>query len=223
MSDFEDVNLIKAIFFDLDGTLIDSLLDLANSVNYGLASQGLPPRTAAEVQRFIGDGVQKLIARAVGEAHHALSAAVLDIFTDHYQAHCTDNTALYDGVAETLLLLQPHYRLGVLTNKSLAFSEKILRTLAIRPFFEEILGGDSLASRKPDPAGLLHLAAKWHLSPAQTVMVGDHATDIRTGRAAGARTVFCRHGIGHAQGMRPDAVIESLRELPGIIRRLNTG
>jgi len=209
---------IKAIIFDLDGTLIDSVTDLANSVNYTLAEIGLPMHTRQEIRSYIGDGVQKLIKRSLGQEHLEKFDQAFAIFMDHYNLHCTDNTVLYPGVAETLPLLAENYSLGVLTNKSLKFSVKILQTLGIDSYFKEVLGGDSLPTRKPDPAGIFCLAEKWHLLPDQIIMVGDHATDIEVGSRAGCKTVFINGGFGQTRGLMPDMTIDSFAELPDALK-----
>lgn len=215
------MNTIKAIIFDLDGTLIDSVTDLANSVNHTLAEVGLPVHTQEEIKSFVGDGVQKLIKRSLGQAHMDKFADAFAIFMDHYGSHCTDNTILYPGVAETLPILAQEYSLAVLTNKSLKFTVKILQALDISHHFNEVLGGDSLPGKKPDPAGILYLADKWSLDPAtEMIMVGDHATDIEVGHRAGCKTVFIMEGIGVERDLKPDFVITSMNELSGLLARM---
>jgi phosphoglycolate phosphatase len=143
------------------------------------------------------------------------------IFMAHYDKHCIDNTVLYPGVAETLPKLKAHYSLGVLTNKSLDFSVKILHTLGIDSYFKEVLGGDSLATKKPDPAGIFFLADKWGLDPVrEMIMVGDHATDIEVGQKAGCKTVFLAGTIGEKRNLTPDFVIKSLCELPALLETI---
>jgi phosphoglycolate phosphatase len=208
---------IKAIIFDLDGTLIDSVTDLANSVNYTLAEIGLPGHTRDEIKGFVGDGVQKLIKRSLGQTHMDRFDQAFATFMHHYDLHCTDNTVLYPGVAETLSKLAETYSLAVLTNKSLKFSLKILEALRVRSYFREVLGGDSLPTKKPDPAGILYLAEKWNLKPDQIIMVGDHATDIETGNKAGCKTIFINGGIGETRGLQPDVFIDNMPELPGLL------
>ena len=209
---------IKAIIFDLDGTLIDSVTDLANSVNYTLAKIGLPGHTTKEIKSFVGDGVQKLIKRSLGQTHGYKFSDAFTIFMDHYGQHCTDNTVLYPGVAETLQELADTYTLAVLTNKSVNFSHKILQALNIDKYFKEVLGGDSLPVKKPDPAGIFHLAKKWGLDPAQEmIMVGDHATDIEVGQRAGCKTVFIDGTIGETRGLVPDFIIKSMGELQNLL------
>ncbi|MFC1843845.1 HAD-IA family hydrolase [Thermodesulfobacteriota bacterium] len=215
------MNKIKAIIFDLDGTLIDSVTDLTNSVNYTLAEIGMPGHTTEEIRSYVGDGVQKLIKRSLGQTHLDKFDDAFSIFMKHYGAHCTDNTVLCNGVSETIPELAQNYLLAVLTNKSLQFSLKIMHALKITPYFKEVLGGDSLPTKKPDPEGLLLLAEKWTIDPVgEMIMVGDHATDIEVGKRAGCRTVFIKGGIGETRALVPDLIISSIAELPDLLKNL---
>ncbi len=212
---------IKAIIFDLDGTLIDSVADLANSVNHSLGSLGLPTHTEEQIKNFVGDGVQKLIKRSLGQTHMEKFAEAFAIFMEHYGIHCTDNTVLYPEVSEILPFLAEKYSLAVLTNKSVAFSHTILSALKVSAYFKEVLGGDSLPSKKPDPAGIFYLAEKWSLDPAEEmIMVGDHATDIEVGRRAGCKTVFIEGGIGAERDLKPDYTIRSIGKLSNVLENI---
>ena len=209
---------IHAIVFDLDGTLIDSVQDLAASVNHTLDRLGLPGRSEEEVRTMIGNGARKLLTRALGPGREELLDPALSLFLDHYGCHCTDHTVLLDGAIPMLEDLGQGKKLAVLTNKPHCFAEQILTALGVRDFFTEVIGGDSLGVKKPDPAGLLHLAATWTLDPAEILMVGDHATDIATGLAAGCPVVFLEGSIGESRGLSPERTIHSLAELPALAR-----
>ena len=208
---------IKAIIFDLDGTLIDSVTDLANSVNFTLEKLDLPLHTDEEIKSFVGDGVQKLITRSLGQTHMDRFDEAFAMFMDHYGAHCTDTTVLYPEVTETLPSLAGNYSLGVLTNKSVTFSNQILTGLGVSTYFNQVLGGDSLPTKKPAPEGIFYMAGKWGLAPGQIVMVGDHVTDIEVGQRAGCKTVFIEGGIGKTRGLVPDFIIQSMAELPALL------
>jgi phosphoglycolate phosphatase len=208
------------IIFDLDGTLIDSTEDLTTSVNFALQQTGLPCRSHEEIKGFVGDGVVKLVQRAVGIHNPDKAQQVLTAFLDHYKKHCTDSTTLYHQVGETLEQLQRDYYLAVLTNKAILFTEKILSALSIKNYFTDIIGGDSLPTKKPDPAGIHFLGHKWNLSADRMIMVGDHHTDIRAGKNSGAGTIFIEGRMGHTDGLQADATIRSFEELPETIKRL---
>ncbi len=208
---------IEAIIFDLDGTLIDSVFDLAISVNHTLAKLGFGERSVEEIRGFVGDGVQKLIARSLGDGDPELRKKGLRIFRQHYDAHLLDHTTLYDGVDETLKALSSDYRLAVLTNKSEGFTNKIVQGLGVAHYFAAIIGGDTLTVKKPDPAAIFLLAEKWRIPPARLLMVGDHATDIQVGINAGCRTVFLTNGLGETRGLMPDATLHGIEELPGLL------
>ncbi|MCF6290232.1 MAG: HAD-IA family hydrolase [Desulfobacterales bacterium] len=216
------MSVIRAIVFDLDGTLIDSVRDLAASVNHTLGRLGLAGRSEEEVGTMIGDGARKLLTRALGPGREKLLDQALSLFLDHYGRHCTEHTVLLDGAIPMLEELGRTRKLGVLTNKPHHLSEQILTSLRVRCFFSEVIGGDSLGVKKPDPAGLLHLAAIWSLTPAEILMVGDHATDIATGHAAGSPVVFLEGSIGESRGLTPERTIRSLVELPALAAELQS-
>lgn len=214
---FPDVGLVV---FDLDGTLVDSSRDLAAALNAMLARllPGAPQLPLDQVRSFVGDGARALVARGLGAAGlDERPEDALGVFLDCYRACMLDTTRLYPGVAECLEALGGR-PLAVLTNKPGEMSRAILSALGVADRFFRIVGGDE-APRKPDPAGLLALMREAGAAPAGTLMVGDSANDVRTGRAAGAWTAGVRHGFD-PRGLAdhpPDAVIDGLHELPGLL------
>lgn len=193
---------MQLIIFDLDGTLIDSRLDLANSVNATLRHLQLPEAPVKTIITYVGDGARMLIQRALGEhASGDLVDQALSHFMVHYRNHCLEETRLYDGVPELLKALNGNDRckLAVLTNKPVEISRHILGALGVEQSFFQVLGGDSFPSRrKPDPIGIQALKKEASAQRRDVLMVGDSHVDIETARNANVRS------CGVLWGFRPD-------------------
>lgn len=212
----------RALLFDLDGTLIDSGLDLADAVNYTLDILGLPQLDIDEIISYVGDGVQQLVRRSlsgVGASQSDIDKA-LDIFTDHYRDNCTTKTVTYDGVVMSLEALSRRYRLAVLTNKSQIMAELVLEKLNLSRFFDALVGGDTLNVRKPDPAVVDHLAERLTIPVSDMVMIGDHHTDLAVAQAANIPSIFCSFGMGHTNGLVPTVTINSFTEIESAVAAL---
>lgn len=190
--------IASLIVFDLDGTLVDSSLDLANAVNALLRDLGGAPVPVAEVTAMVGEGAAVLVRRALAAAGlDPETPGALDVFLAHYDSHLLDNTTPYPGVAQALDALSRHTVLAVLTNKPARATELMLRGLDLRSYFQEIVGGDTSWGRKPAPAGLRHLCEAASVAPAETLLVGDSAVDLATARNAGTRVCLARYGFGY--------------------------
>lgn len=213
---------IEMVAFDLDGTLIDSVPDLAVAVDAALEDQGLAPVGEARVRDWVGNGSRLLVERALGEALNRLPEeseveACHERFLLHYRASPVAHTKLYPGVREALDgLINQGVSLTLITNKPEAFIAPILAHFALTQCFGLCLGGDSLDEKKPHPAPLLHAAAHFGVSPEACLMVGDSRHDIEAGKRAGFRTLAVPYGYNHGESVSdsaPDAVVESLTEL----------
>lgn len=186
---------IKLFLFDLDGTLIDSKRDIANSVNYTMKALGLSELPHEDIYEFVGNGVTPLIQKSVEEAGgpEAFPKA-LEIFKAHYQEHLLDTTKPFSGVSEVL----DHFRnisKVVITNKSQGYSEKILEGLGLRSSFDAIYGGDTPFPKKPEPAIVSHLLKSFQTLPSETVIIGDSRIDMETGRNAKILTCAVTYGF----------------------------
>jgi phosphoglycolate phosphatase len=214
---------VRVLIFDLDGTLIDSKLDLAHSVNAMLAHMGREAHVHETIFSFIGDGAAMLVRRALGEgASDAEVASGLDYFLSYYRAHMLDNTVAYPGVRESLAALAGHstegaaYAMAVLTNKPVVFSRAILDGLGLGQYFRFVYGGNSFERKKPDPMGVEVLLRDLDAAPDEAMMIGDSDVDIRTARNAGIFACGVSYGFG-LEGLRahpPDLMVDSLAELP---------
>jgi len=191
---------VQAIIFDLDGTLVDSADDLRAALKRLLADLGLRPIEPTEIKGMIGDGVLKLLERALVAANGdpQQKDALLPLFLEIYQANSATLTRCYPGVAETLEALRRRgFRMAVVTNKPVLATTKILQALGLAKFFPVVVGGDSVQQRKPHPAPLLEAVRQLEVDVGQALMVGDNIHDVEAAHAAGMRCVAATYGYHH--------------------------
>jgi phosphoglycolate phosphatase len=209
------------IVFDLDGTLIDSRLDLAESMNELLASYGARPRPIDEIAGMVGDGARMLVERGLGAAGLTLDvSAALVRFLEIYDRRLMNHTRPYDGIADLVRWAAERAALAVLTNKPLAPTEKLLGAFDLAPHFRWVLGGDGSFARKPDPSGLRHLIAQAGVPPSCTLMVGDSMVDVETARRAGSRVCAALYGFGHVRTELSTTADEWAVQSPGEVREV---
>jgi phosphoglycolate phosphatase len=216
------VDAVRLIVFDLDGTLIDSRQDLCNSVNATLAHFGLRALPDGVIASFIGDGAGMLIRRALtvpgeldGPLDEGFFQEAFHYFLAYYREHKLDFTTVYPGVFASLDALKTasdggSRAMAVLTNKPVGPAVAICEGLGLSPYFFSIYGGDSFATKKPDPLGLLTLVAEAGVRAEETLMVGDSDVDIRTARNAGTWALGCSFGLAPEmlEAAEPDAVAD---------------
>jgi phosphoglycolate phosphatase len=187
---------VRAFIFDLDGTLIDSRMDLVNSVNAMLRATGRSELSVETITGYIGHGAPPLIASALGpHASDFDRQSALAIFLADYEKHNLDLTRAYPGVVEGLSALEGH-PMAVLTNKPVKMSVQMLQDLGLAKFFTAIYGGDSFPKKKPDPAGALSIVRELGIIPEQTAMIGDSNVDIQTARNSGMPAFAVTYGFG---------------------------
>ena len=206
----------EGVVFDLDGTLVDSRLDLAAGVNATRKSLRFPPLAVETIAAMVGEGARTLLQRALPDsvAGEAFEAA-LALFLDLYFERCLDATPAYPGIPELLAALSPRLPLAVLTNKPERHSRRILDGLGLAKHVGLLIGGDTFATRKPDPAGLVHIAARWNTTPERLLLVGDSDVDVATARAAGTPVALVGWGFGSLDRAAPSGAwhVDSAAEL----------
>lgn len=208
---------IDLLIFDLDGTLIDSKLDLAYAVNATRAHMGMGPLNIDLASSYVGNGAPVLIRRALGaDATEAAVQEGLEFFLEYYREHKLDYTVLYPGVQESLdRLREARKRLAILTNKPVGVSRSIVKGLGLSAHFFQIYGGNSFDFKKPHPIGVQELMAEAGIGPAATVMVGDSSVDVETARNAGVQACGVRYGFAPQtlSDPAPDMLIDRMEEL----------
>jgi phosphoglycolate phosphatase len=213
-SDKGQFDNVRLLAFDLDGTLIDSKLDLALSVNATLESMGREPLAQELIFSYVGQGAPRLIEQALGQATPEECQRGLDHFLWYYREHMLDNTVTYPGVREGLEALKG-LPMAVLTNKPVRFSQRIIEGLGLAPFFRVVYGGNSFETKKPDPQGMNVLLRDFNTAPTEAILVGDSEVDVQTARNAGTWCCCVTYGLGRDRLVEypPDLLVDSLTEL----------
>ncbi|MCM2269582.1 MAG: phosphoglycolate phosphatase [Thermoanaerobaculia bacterium] len=215
---------VGAVAFDLDGTLIDSRHDLAAAINRMRRDLGRSPLAVDDVLGMIGEGARNLVRRALGgEVDEASLDHALSIFYRHYDDECTRRTRPFPGIDGLLAELAPRLPLALVTNKPERFSRRIVESLGWRDRFDPLIGGDTLATRKPDPAGLLAVCARHGLSPGDLVLVGDSRVDALAAAAAGCRFFFAAWGFARPEERLALAGPEAFADAESLARCLREG
>ncbi len=222
-----DPHAIKLVIFDLDGTLIDSRLDLVHSVNAALRHIGRPELPDDVIASYVGDGAPILIQRALGgdTVEEAIVRQGLQFFLSYYREHKLDHTTVYPGVKEALTGVQRSSNgnpraMAVLSNKPVVPSRAIVEALGLGPFFKQIYGGNSFATKKPDPEGARKLLEENGVRPEEVVIVGDSHVDVETGVNAGLWTIGVSYGFApHTlEEQPPDVLVDAPHELAKLFR-----
>jgi phosphoglycolate phosphatase len=214
------------ILIDVDGTLVDSVPDLAWCVDAMMTGLGRASHGEMLVREWVGNGVERLVRRALigqlnGEPEDADFERAYPLFLELYAENTSKRSSLYPGVREGLdQLKSDNYRLGCVTNKAAQFTEPLLKDLGVYDDFSIVISGDTLSKKKPDPAPLLHAAEFFGCDPANALMIGDSVSDVAAARAAGFQIVCMSYGYNHGVDIReaaPDAVVDSFVEVPPLL------
>jgi phosphoglycolate phosphatase len=212
--------VIQLVIFDLDGTLVDSLQDITNAVNYSIQGLGLPEFSVSQIIELIGEGISSLIGKILPDHLSEMKDQVLDRFLEYYSEHLLDNTRPYPGVKETLQALTA-YKKAVVSNKREILSRKILKNLDLLSHFDILIGSETVKEKKPSPMPIIFALEKFSLSPRNAVIVGDSDVDIKAGKAAGTFTIAVTYGYRHRSSLSTaDYIIDSFSDLRHILREL---
>ncbi len=216
----------QMILIDVDGTLVDSVPDLAWCVDEMMKTIGRAPWGEERVRDWVGNGVERLVRRALsgsldGEPSDQEFERAYPLFLELYAENTSKRSCLYPGVREGLDYLKSQgYRLGCVTNKAAQFTLPLLRDLGVHDDFGIVVSGDTLPVKKPDPGPLLHAAKHFGVAPEDALMIGDSVSDVKAARVAGFQIVCMSYGYNHGEDIRnhdPDLVIDSMVELQQLL------
>lgn len=212
---------VRAVFFDLDGTLVDSAIDIYLSINSALAELGRPPVTEQQVRLWVGRGAAQLVHCVLKHQQVTVDPqqqhALVEVFLRHYQKNVCVDSRIYDGVLPFIAACQAKgLALACITNKPYQPAHDLLQALNILSPFQLLLGGDSLTHRKPHPESLLHALHYFDLKPHQALMIGDSRNDVEAAHAAGMQCYALTYGYNHGEPIedcKPDLILDSLQQL----------
>ncbi|MEQ8199927.1 MAG: HAD-IA family hydrolase [Syntrophomonadaceae bacterium] len=212
---------LETVIFDFDGVIIDSGTDITSAVNHTRGLFGLPDLPGATIIEYIGDGVRVLVERSFKGCAPEVLEQALSQYRKYYQAHALDETRLYPHVRTTLEAISSRgKKIALVTNKSEPLAELILSGLQVRPYFNLVVGPESVQRMKPDPQGLVKVLDTFQTAARRAIMVGDTHSDIEAGRRAGTWTCGARYGLGNKKNLvmsRPDLMIDDIAELMAYI------
>lgn len=211
---------IDVIFFDVDGTLVDSSDDIVSAVNFTLRKLRLPEKPKSQIVSYIGTGVSDLILQSLGPDNGALKEEGIKIYSERYLAHPADESRLYPNVSQTLEYFKNKSKY-ILTNRYKRFADKILEELGIRNYFKDILAGDDENCLKPSSCILDRFLPKLKIKKEKAMIVGDMAIDIMTAKNSGVKSCFVTYGVGkleEAKPLNPDFMIDDMAELKTLIK-----
>lgn len=215
------------VLIDIDGTMVNSVPDLAYSIDQMLIELDMPVRGVDRVKHWVGNGIERLVKRALmnaleGDPEETLYRSALALFKSHYKVNNSKRSHLYEGVRQGLDYIQGRtYRMGCVTNKAAEFTHPLLHDLDIANYFEVVICADDTLEKKPHPMPLLTAAQRMQVDPQRSLMLGDSSNDVRAARAAGFQIICTSYGYNHGEDIRryePDAVIDSMAELENIIQ-----
>jgi phosphoglycolate phosphatase len=214
----------KLLIFDLDGTLIDSSVDISNALNYAIQPCGLGPVSVAETVTLVGEGVTRLIAKLLEKRGQDVALPpLIERFLRYYSAHYADHTSPYPGAKQVLDELSG-YQKAIVSNKLESLSLQVLDALDLRKYFDYVVGGDTVPQQKPSPEPVLSVLSRFDTYPGEALLIGDSIYDIEAGRAAGVKTVAAVYGYGGPEfSRRADYKITGIVGLLDVVKRIEEG
>jgi len=208
--------MFNLIIFDLDGTLVDTIEDIHECLNTTISKFGFPTISLELTKSYVGDGMKKLVERAVGEEN--FDSKIEEQFRSYYAENIVNRTKLYDGVTDIMNYLSgKNIAAAVISNKSFALTDKIVKHFKLNKYLFSWHGGDSFGEKKPSPVPVLKVLEKYGTTSDNALMVGDNHTDILSGSRAGLKTCFCEYGYGKTGKSKPDFRISKFRDILTII------
>ena len=210
--------MLKLLIFDLDGTLADTSVDIADALNYAIEPLGNSRYSVEEIKAMVGSGLTKLIRSLIPAGASIAEEYIIKRFLEYYSEHLLDNTKAYPYVKETLSKIAGRYKKAVISNKREGFSREILESIGILQFFDVVLGSDSVREQKPSPVPLLEVMKRFGASKDEAVMIGDSSYDIEAARAAGIKMIAVTYGFRSRESLKDaDYLIDRFDELLNIL------
>jgi phosphoglycolate phosphatase len=212
---------LKLIMFDLDGTLVDTVQDITDALNYALKPYGIKRLTVGDTMKLVGEGISRLIEKALPIEKRQFKDEVTQRFIGYYSEHLTDKSREYPHVKETLKNLTG-FKKAVISNKREDLSKRVIEELDLSEYFDLIIGSDTAGERKPSAVPILYVISKLGVSPEESIIVGDSNFDIEAGKKAGIKTIAVTYGYRLRKFLTgADYIIDDIRELVPLLREID--